>query len=223
MRTILDQTDVIIAGLGPTGATLAGLLGQRGVPGRVLPSSRSSGVITANSGRAGRVDQLARSEMSSTSVVDGEGPGLPAGTCQLKPGPVQQVLSEQTAHKKVDAREDHSGMISPGKTPPARPDRVIEPQADRNYSLRTVRAYGFDLLAFCRWLRDEDVELVKVTAAVLLRLLAACRQAANCRISRDADCYSQHSPLARSSSPGYSVSFASRAEMIRPVSALVRR
>jgi hypothetical protein len=25
---------------------------------------------------------------------------------------------------------------------------------------------GFDLLAFSRWLRDEDVELVKVTAAV---------------------------------------------------------
>ena len=55
------------------------------------------------------------------------------------------------------------------------------------------------------------------------RLLAACRQAANCRISRHARCYSQHSPFARSSSPGYSVSFASRAGMIRPVSALVRR
>ncbi len=81
----------------------------------------------------------------------------------------------------------------------------------------------FDLLAFCRWLRDEDVELAKVTTAVLLRLLAACRQAANCRISRHARCYSQHSPFARSSSPGYSVSFASRAEMMRPVSALVRR
>ena len=25
--------------------------------------------------------------------------------------------------------------------------------ADRNYSPKTVRAYGFDLLAFCRWLR----------------------------------------------------------------------
>jgi hypothetical protein len=39
---------------------------------------------------------------------------------------------------------------------------------------------------------------------------------------RGTRCYSQHSPSARSSSPGYSVSFASRAEMIRPVSALVR-
>ncbi len=49
--------------------------------------------------------------------------------------------------------------------------------ADRNYSPRTVRAYGFDLLAFCRWLRGEDVELAGVTTDVLLRFLAACHQA----------------------------------------------
>jgi integrase/recombinase XerD len=49
--------------------------------------------------------------------------------------------------------------------------------ADRNYSVRTVRAYGFDLLAFCRWLRDEEVELSAVTTSVLLRFLAACRDA----------------------------------------------
>jgi hypothetical protein len=35
--------------------------------------------------------------------------------------------AEQTAHEQVDAREDHSGMISARKTPPATPDRVIEP------------------------------------------------------------------------------------------------
>ena len=35
--------------------------------------------------------------------------------------------AEQAAHKQVDGREDHSGMISPRKTPPATPDRVIEP------------------------------------------------------------------------------------------------
>src|SRR5215470_9736183 len=49
--------------------------------------------------------------------------------------------------------------------------------ADRNYSARTVRAYGFDLLAFCRWLRDEGVEPAAVTTDVLLRFLAACRDA----------------------------------------------
>jgi integrase/recombinase XerD len=49
--------------------------------------------------------------------------------------------------------------------------------ADRNYSPRTVRAYGFDLLAFCRWLSAEQVELAAVTTDVLLRFLAACREA----------------------------------------------
>src|SRR5262249_61828023 len=49
--------------------------------------------------------------------------------------------------------------------------------ADRNYSPRTGRAYGFDLLAFCRWLRDEGIDLAAVTTDVLLRFLAACRVA----------------------------------------------
>lgn len=46
---------------------------------------------------------------------------------------------------------------------------------DRNYSPGTVRAYGYGLLAFCRWLTTEDVELSAVTTDVLLRFLAACR------------------------------------------------
>jgi hypothetical protein len=36
---------------------------------------------------------------------------------------------EQTAHEQVDAREHHSGMISPRKTPSATPDRVAERSA----------------------------------------------------------------------------------------------
>lgn len=48
---------------------------------------------------------------------------------------------------------------------------------DRNYSPRTVRAYGFDLLAFCRWLVDEHLDLDAVTTDVLLRFMAACRAA----------------------------------------------
>lgn len=48
---------------------------------------------------------------------------------------------------------------------------------DRNYSSQTVRVYGFSLLAFCRWLTTEDIELDAVTTDVLLRYLAACRQA----------------------------------------------
>lgn len=48
--------------------------------------------------------------------------------------------------------------------------------ADRNYSPRTVRAYGFDLLAFCRWLSDEDLGLDGVSTDTLLRFLSACRE-----------------------------------------------
>lgn len=49
--------------------------------------------------------------------------------------------------------------------------------ADRNYSPRTVRAYAFDLLAFCRWLMEVGKGLDDVTTDVLLRYLSACRQA----------------------------------------------
>lgn len=49
--------------------------------------------------------------------------------------------------------------------------------ADRNYSPRTQRAYAFDLLGFCRWLDGEGLELARVDTEVLLRFLAACREA----------------------------------------------
>ena len=38
--------------------------------------------------------------------------------------------------------------------------------ADRNYSPKTLRCYGFDLLAFCRWLHAEQVDLAAVTTDV---------------------------------------------------------
>jgi integrase/recombinase XerD len=47
--------------------------------------------------------------------------------------------------------------------------------ADRNYSPRTVRTYGFSLLAFCRWLSAAEIGMSAVTTDVLLRFLAACR------------------------------------------------
>ena len=49
--------------------------------------------------------------------------------------------------------------------------------ADRNYSPATVRAYGFDLLAFCRWLAGEELGLGQVNTDVMLRYLTACRRA----------------------------------------------
>lgn len=49
--------------------------------------------------------------------------------------------------------------------------------ADRNYSPRTVRAYAFDLLHFVRWLAGQGLVLDDVTTDVMLRFLAACREA----------------------------------------------
>jgi site-specific recombinase XerD len=49
--------------------------------------------------------------------------------------------------------------------------------ADRRYSPRTVRAYAFDLLVFCRWLLAEDVTLGAVRTETLLRYLAHWRTA----------------------------------------------
>jgi site-specific recombinase XerD len=49
--------------------------------------------------------------------------------------------------------------------------------SDRNYSPRTVRAYGFDLLALGRWLVEQGVGLDAVTTVVLLDFLRACREA----------------------------------------------
>src|SRR5882757_1011455 len=49
--------------------------------------------------------------------------------------------------------------------------------ADRHFSPRTCRAYAYDLLAFSRWLGDEELALVDVNVDVLLRFLTACREA----------------------------------------------
>lgn len=56
-------------------------------------------------------------------------------------------------------------------------DEYLAHLADRNYSAKTVRAYGYDLLAFCRWLVGEEQPLPEVTTEVLLRFLRACREA----------------------------------------------
>lgn len=56
-------------------------------------------------------------------------------------------------------------------------DEYLGYLADRNYSPKTVRAYGYDLLAFCRWLVVEEQPLTEVTTEVLLRFLRACRGA----------------------------------------------
>jgi len=56
-------------------------------------------------------------------------------------------------------------------------DEFLAYLTDRNYSPKTVRAYGYDLLAFCRWLIVEERSLTAVTTQELLRFLRACREA----------------------------------------------
>ena len=40
-------------------------------------------------------------------------------------------------------------------------DEYLAHLADRNYSPKTVRAYGYDLLAFCRWLAVRGSQLTR--------------------------------------------------------------
>ena len=48
--------------------------------------------------------------------------------------------------------------------------------ADRNYSPRTVRTYGYGLLAFARWLRTAGLSVDEVRTSDVLDFLSACRQ-----------------------------------------------
>jgi len=56
-------------------------------------------------------------------------------------------------------------------------DEYLSHLFDRNYSPLTVRSYGYDLLAFCRWLISCDLRLEDVTTDDLLKFLRACREA----------------------------------------------
>lgn len=48
--------------------------------------------------------------------------------------------------------------------------------ADRNYSPRTIRTYGYGLLAFARWLDSCGLNVEAVSTCDVLDFLAACRQ-----------------------------------------------
>jgi site-specific recombinase XerD len=63
--------------------------------------------------------------------------------------------------------------------PPAAGLRLINDYlgylADRRYAPGTRRSYAFDLLALCRWLDEEHLQLEEVDTAALLRFIASCQ------------------------------------------------
>jgi integrase/recombinase XerD len=83
-----------------------------------------------------------------------------------------QVATEELRLEQVGGRWQLAG---PAAEAYGLVNEYLNYLADRNYSSATVRAYGFDLLAFCRWLANEGVSLEAVATDVLLRWLAACR------------------------------------------------
>lgn len=68
-------------------------------------------------------------------------------------------------------------LVGPGASRFGLVNEYLSHLLDRNYSPATVRAYGYDLLAFCRWLSELDLEVGSVTTNELLDYLRACREA----------------------------------------------
>lgn len=78
---------------------------------------------------------------------------------------------------RLEERGGAWALVGPAASRFTLVDEYLAYLADRNYSPKTVRAYGYDLLGFCRWLLVEGEPLAEVTTEVLLRFLRACREA----------------------------------------------
>src|SRR5688572_21251528 len=87
------------------------------------------------------------------------------------------VLVISVGDLRLEERDGSWVLAGPAATRFGLVDEFLAHLADRNYSPKTVRAYGYDLLAFCRWLAGEGLQLAEVTTEVLLRFLRACREA----------------------------------------------
>lgn len=55
------------------------------------------------------------------------------------------------------------------------PNEYLGYLQDRNYSPRTIRTYGYGLLAFCRWLERTGARLEEVDTDTVLAFLSSCR------------------------------------------------
>lgn len=87
------------------------------------------------------------------------------------------MANEGRSNALTVARVDDSWVLAgPDAAAFALVNEYLAYLADRNYSPRTVRAYAFDLLCFCRWLSEDGTALDDVSTDSLLRFLAACRE-----------------------------------------------
>jgi site-specific recombinase XerD len=78
---------------------------------------------------------------------------------------------------RLEQRGEGWGLAGEGADQFRLVDEYLSHLLHRNYSRATVRSYGYDLLAFCRWLTDRDLKLSAVTTADMLDFLRACREA----------------------------------------------
>lgn len=87
------------------------------------------------------------------------------------------VLVSSDGELRLEERDGAWALAGDGVSRFVLVDEFLAHLVDRNYSPKTVRAYGYDLLAFCRWLATEEEPLETATTEVLLRFLRACREA----------------------------------------------
>ena len=85
--------------------------------------------------------------------------------------------SDMKCQLKVIARDGGWELTGSSRAEFSLANEYLSYLADRRYSPRTVRAYAFDLLHFCRWLMAEGTALDAVSTDTLLRFLAECREA----------------------------------------------
>lgn len=87
-------------------------------------------------------------------------------------------MADEEAEKELAAASRDGGwaLVGPGAVGFALVNEYLAYLVDRRYSPRTVRAYAFDLLHFCRWLRADGITLDAVSTDTLLRFLGACRE-----------------------------------------------
>lgn len=89
-----------------------------------------------------------------------------------------------TTRLKVLARDGGWVLTGPDSNEAQLVNDYLGYLGDRHYAPGTRRSYAFDLLAFCRWLLEQELPIEQVDTAALLRFLASCRGLAPATINR---------------------------------------